>query len=99
MSRELVSRLSGSLGPNRERLGSVTNYDAHSPGMDVRRNIYRSSHLGQNHGVRQMGTELGRPARSNERKADVPLKSVETGQNRPSAGFQEPSSRKYNPFG
>ena len=97
MSRELVQRLSHSIDPGRQQLGIATD-SARGVNSEVRRNVYRSSHLGQNHGVRQMGAEIGRPV-SLDRKGGVPqLKPIDSGQNRSSAGFQEPKGRGYSPY-
>jgi len=45
-----------------------------------------------------MGAEIGRPV-SLDRKGGVPqLKPIDSGQNRSSAGFQEPKGRGYSPY-
>lgn len=62
---------------------------------------YKASHIGNQvnrpSSIRQMGAEMGRntPRHPQEK---TPEKKISTGQNRPSAGFSEPPSRRYNPF-
>ena len=98
MSRGLVDRLSGAIDSGREQLGTASD-SARGLNMDARRNVYRSSHLGQTYGVRQMGAEMGKPIRADRKGGSQPqLKSIDTGQNRPSAGFQEPKGRGYSPY-
>ena len=97
MSRGLVDRLSGAIDSGREQLGTASD-SALGLNMGARRNVYRSSHLGQTHGVRQMGAEMGKPIRADRKGSHPQLKSIDTGQNRPSAGFQEPKGRGYNPY-
>ena len=97
MSRGLVNRLSGAIDSGREQLGTASD-SARGLNMGARRNVYRSSHLGQTHGVRQMGAEMGKPIRADRKGSHPQLKSIDTGQNRPSAGFQEPKGRGYNPY-
>lgn len=106
MSRELLERLSRhGAAYGDEPMGS-TIAGAGQVSMDTRRSLYRNSHLGGKHGVRQMGAEIAvsRPSRRpNPRPDDAPQApgKVDTGQNRPSAGFhfQEPQGRKYDPYG
>lgn len=97
MSRGLVNRLSGAIDSGREQLGATSD-SARGLSMGARRNVYRSSHLGQTYGVRQMGAEMGKPIRADRKGSHPQLKSIDTGQNRPSAGFQEPKGRGYNPY-
>ena len=97
MSRGLVNRLSGSIDSGREQLGATSD-NARGLSMSARRNAYRSSLLGQTYGVRQMGAEMGKPIRADRKGSHPQLKSIDTGQNRPSAGFQEPKGRGYNPY-
>ena len=97
MSRGLVDRLSGAIDSGREQLGTASD-SARGLNMDARRNVYRSSHLGQTHGVRQMGAEKGKPVRADRKSSESQLKLIDTGQNRPSAGFQEPKGRGYSPY-
>ena len=97
MSRGLVNRLSGSIDSGREQLGATSD-NARGLSMSARRNAYRSSRLGQTYGVRQMGAEMGKPIRADRKGSHPQLKSIDTGQNRPSAGFQEPKGRGYSPY-
>lgn len=71
---------------------------------------YKDSKLGMQtvraEEVRQMGMEIGygrkkkRPTFNKPKDTGgTPNNRVDSGQNRPSAGFQEPPSRNYNPFG
>ena len=99
MSRELVERLSHAIDSGRQQFGVVAG-DTRAPDMNVRRNVYRSSHLGSGHGIRQMGNELGTPRRHPHHRDGTPTpERLATDQNRPSAGFKEPSPRGYNPYG
>ncbi len=97
MSRGLVDRLSGAIDSGREQLGTASD-SARGLNMGARRNVYRSSHLGQTYGVRQMGAEMGKPIIADRKGSHPQLKSIDTGQNRPSAGFQEPKGRGYSPY-
>ena len=97
MSRGLANRLSGAVDSGREQLG-VASDSARGLSMVARRNVYRSSLLGQTYGVRQMGAEMGKPVRADRKGSEPQLWSIDTGQNRPSAGFQEPKGRGYNPY-
>lgn len=59
---------------------------------------YGDSMLGAHYGIRQVGAEIGiRRRRSGDTKDEKPQR-VETNQNRPSAGFKEPTGRNYDPY-
>lgn len=99
MSRELLRRLSRSNTPDDVPLGRAVDSSS-DVSMDVRRNLYRNSHLGSRQPVRRVGGEMGKPVRRPDRgdPAVVEPKKIDSSQNRPSAGFSEPSVRKYNRY-
>lgn len=65
-----------------------------------RKQGYRNSMIGARQGIRRMGTEIGGPTPQHPHVHinKKNLESIETGSNRPSAGFKEPSSRRYDPY-
>ena len=103
MSRELMERL---MRNNQQDSGSAYGHKAWGPAPApsdrVRQRKYKDSLLGSGHNLRQFGTEIGLvDRRSNHRRAknDAPTdERVNTGQNRPSSGFQEPPRRGYDPY-
>ncbi len=95
MSRALVQRLSQSVGRGHQPLGTVGS--SVTPDLAVRRNIYRQSHLGASHHVRQVGAEIGGSRRQRGVSASPENEHLSTNQNRPSAGF-DVTSRKYDPY-
>ena len=101
MSRELLERLSSQRPNQPDAYGGQPVGSA--PFARARRQNYRDSMLGAQHNnVRRMGAEMGRPVGGYSRgKGDKPGSGqrVDSGQNRPSAGFKEPPGRGYDPFG
>ena len=109
MSRELLERLmldqSGD-SKNDDFMAPSTQSFNQRLEVERRRRLvrgYRDSKLGKSSlgsdEVRQMGMEIGHRRRHNFTPPEKPdLKPIETGQNRPSAGFKEPPTRDYNPF-
>lgn len=71
----------------------------------VRRKGYRDSMLGSSYNdVRQMGAEIS-GGESYDKRRNTRIMSdlgqnerIDSGQNRPSAGFKEPEGRNYNPY-
>lgn len=71
---------------------------------------YRTSRLASRTHVRQFGMELGVPRRSKKKHKIHNVRSrpndtardaerMQSGVNRPSAGFVEPPGRRFNPYG
>lgn len=113
MSRELLQRLAkpqqltqpvGSQGSAQMRQSFAERKQVEQNRRIV--HSYQESHLGtrsfRSSDVRQMGSELGRPRRrpstdTSSAKGGV-VNRIDSGQNRPSAGFKEPPARGYNPY-
>lgn len=57
---------------------------------------YSDSILGKRYGVRRVSSEFS-SSRPTSTDGDE-FERLETGQNRPSAGFKEPEGRKYDPY-
>jgi len=104
MSRGLLKRLMGG-NPVSKGLSSQQSHQSFAERQKIDKNrqlirSYRDSKLGQQTSMKPNSVDL----KSDELIADArsaektPPKRIETGQNRPSAGFQEPPSRRYNPY-
>lgn len=106
MSRELLQRLTAVDPPTVSAVGVSAQSSQPQSFAQRRRSefdrkrvaAYRQSSLGAQH----FRTEIDpvshrRPSPTPSQPQDGPQR-VETGQNRPSAGFQEPPSRRYDPY-
>ncbi len=102
MSRELLERLMSNNSSPQARAVGVSSSEpfarrrqTQAEGRYVRG--YRDSHLFMQGHVRQPGLDTNRSrlaSTGNERQQHIDTKS-----NRPSAGFKEPPSRNYDPYG
>lgn len=98
MSRGLMKRISSVPGADSQKAFGTSMDAMRVPSANARRNVYVRSHLGQARGIRRVGTEIGGVQHVSSGGKPV-LRHLETGTNRPSAGFKEPPRRSYNPYG
>lgn len=101
-SKELIERMTRRGDSEPQSVGRAS-ADSRSVSMDVRRRVYKSSHLGARHGIRGEAMKA-QPRSAGDTVADAKGRQsrlagrVEADKNRPSAGFKEPSGRSYNPY-
>lgn len=105
MSRELLQRVGGSIQPQptQPTTQSQLTFAKRAHIEQNRQHIgrYGESLVGSQPlraEVRQMGTEMGK-RRMGKGQPARQLNRMNSGQNRPSAGFCEPPARQYNPYG
>lgn len=107
LSRERIERLSRAPMPGQDVVRATGRSAAPVPSSRPQANCdrqfvrnYRSSHLANQGSIRRMGMEISHGAtrrRTVAAQQEQP-QPIETGVNRPSAGFQEPASRRFDPF-
>lgn len=93
MSSGMLARL---MNPTNDTVAQKATSSANFP-MSVKKSMkYQKSMLGSQHIPKAAESQLAHASSGGQ--SSQPKEHIQTGQNRPSAGFQEPPHRGYNPY-